>query len=68
VIIICTIDFKERKSEMNESARDVQREYMRIWRSEHRDRIKLYQERYWQKKAEEAERRTIKESEHAMAE
>ena len=53
---------------MNESARDAQREYMRIWRSEHRDRTKLYQERYWQKKAEEAERRTIKEPEKAMAE
>ncbi len=41
---------------MNEQQKAARREYMRMWRAKNRDKTKEYQERFWQKKAEAAER------------
>ena len=39
---------------MNEEAKKAAREYMRKWRRENKDKVKQYNERYWAKKAREA--------------
>lgn len=64
--MICTIDFKKGSASMNETARDARDAraarlaYMKAWRQNNRDKIRVYQERYWQKKSE-MEERAIKE-------
>lgn len=45
-------------SQKENTAKELQRQYLKEWRSKNRDRVKIYNERYWQKKArrkEEAE-------------
>lgn len=45
-------------SQRENTAKELQRQYLKEWRSKNRDRVKIYNERYWQKKArrkEEAE-------------
>ncbi|MBQ0038515.1 MAG: hypothetical protein KBS74_07595 [Clostridiales bacterium] len=37
---------------MTEEARSAQREYMRRWRETNKDKLKVYRDRYWQRKAE----------------
>lgn len=39
---------------MNEAAKAARRAYMRKWQRENRDKVKQYQEKYWNKKAQEA--------------
>lgn len=39
---------------MNEAAKQARREYQRKWNAAHRDKVKEYQERYWNRKAQEA--------------
>lgn len=36
----------------SERARNAKREYMRKWRSEHREKVRAAQERYWDKRGE----------------
>ena len=38
---------------MTDKAIEAKRAYMRAWRSNNRDKVKEYQAKYWQKKAEE---------------
>lgn len=40
---------------MNEKAKEMRREYKRQWNRANKDKVKAAQERYWQKKADEAE-------------
>lgn len=40
---------------MNEAAKEARRAYKRKWYREHPDKVKEQQERYWTKKAREAE-------------
>ena len=45
-------------SQRENTAKELQRQDLKEWRSKNRDRVKIYNERYWQKKArrkEEAE-------------
>ena len=37
--------------QIKELARELQREYLRLWRKRNPDKIKEYNERYWRKKA-----------------
>lgn len=56
--MICTTDFKKGSASMNETARDARAArlvYMKAWRQNNRDKIRVYQERYWQKKSEMTE-------------
>lgn len=39
---------------MNEAARAARREYKRKWQRANRDKVKQYQENYWNRKAQEA--------------
>ena len=39
---------------MTEEAKEARRKYKRKWNKEHPDKVKEYQARYWQKKAEQA--------------
>lgn len=39
---------------MNEQAKEARRAYKRQWQKENRDKIRRYQEKYWEKKAAEA--------------
>lgn len=34
-------------------ANEIKKQYMKAWRDRNKDKTKLYQERYWLKKAEE---------------
>ena len=45
------MDKKLTDTEIQELARELQREYMRLWRKKNRDKLKEYNERYWRKKA-----------------
>ncbi len=36
---------------MDEAAKAARAAYMRKWRAENRERLKQYQQRYWEKKA-----------------
>lgn len=47
--------------ELKELAREKNREYKRKWRTENKDKIREYNQRYWEKKALEA----IKEEKEA---
>ena len=40
---------------MTDEAKAARREYKRQWRKNNPDKVKAQQDRYWQKKAEEAE-------------
>lgn len=37
--------------EMSEAAKLAQREYFRKWKQENKDKVKIYRQRYWEKKA-----------------
>lgn len=39
---------------MNEAAKAARRAYKRKWQRENRDKVKQYQEKYWNRKAQEA--------------
>ena len=38
-------------SQTDNRARELQREYMRAWRSRNKEKIKQYNKRYWERKA-----------------
>ena len=38
---------------MSEAAREAKRAYMREWQRQNRDKVKNYQARYWEQKAQE---------------
>lgn len=40
---------------MNEAAKAARREYIREWNRKNPDKLREYRERYWTKKAQEAE-------------
>ena len=40
---------------MENKAAEARRKYMKEWRKRNRDRVKAYNERYWNRKAEAAE-------------
>ena len=40
---------------MTEAAKLAKREYFRKWKKANPDKVKLYQERYWERKAQEME-------------
>lgn len=42
-------------TEQEQKARDIQREYYRQWRMQNKDKIKEYNRRYWEKKAQQKE-------------
>ena len=39
---------------MNDAAREARRAYKREWNRKNRDKVKAAQDRYWEKKAQEA--------------
>lgn len=41
---------------MNDKAKAARNAYKRAWAKKHPDRVKVYEERYWTKKAAEAEK------------
>lgn len=43
---------KDKQSEAD--YKQVRREYLKKWRANNRDKVREYNKRYWQKKAEEA--------------
>ena len=45
------MDKKLTDKEIQELARELQREYMRLWRKRNPEKIKEYNQRYWRKKA-----------------
>lgn len=40
---------------MTEAAKEARRAYKRAWNEKNRDKVKEYQHRYWNKKAQEAQ-------------
>lgn len=53
-------DYKE-----SAAASDARRKYLREWKRKHPERVKLYQARYWEKKAAEAAELTEDQQEPA---
>ena len=45
----------QKGTSMENKAAAARRKYMKEWRKRNRDRVKAYNERYWNRKAEEAE-------------
>lgn len=45
------MDKKLTDEQIQELAKELQRDYMRLWRKKNRDKLKEYNERYWRKKA-----------------
>ena len=45
------MDKKLTDEQIKELARELQREYLRLWRKKNRDKIKEYNERYWRRRA-----------------
>ena len=43
---------------MNEAAKEARRQYKRNWNKANPDKVRAYQERYWNKKAQEAAAQT----------
>lgn len=41
---------------MESSAKLARREYMRQWRAKNKNKVKLIQERYWEKRAEQMQK------------
>ncbi|MCL2198763.1 MAG: phosphatase [Defluviitaleaceae bacterium] len=41
---------------MNENALQAKREYQREWRKKNRERVRLHNSRYWQKRAQKQEK------------
>ena len=39
---------------MNDAAKEARKAYKRHWQREHPDKVKQYQENYWNRKAQEA--------------
>ena len=42
-------------AEMTEAAREARRAYKRAWNAKNRDKVKASQERYWERKARQAQ-------------
>lgn len=42
------------KSSLSKAATSERREYYKKWRAEHKEQVKQYNERYWNKKAEKS--------------
>ena len=42
-------------AEMTEAAREARRAYKRAWNAKNRDKVKASQERYWERKAKQAQ-------------
>lgn len=42
---------------LSEKARKMRNEYAKNWRANNKDKVAEYMRRYWQKKAEEAEKK-----------
>lgn len=40
--------------ELTDKAKQVKREYQKVWRANNKDKIKQYQAKYWNKRANEA--------------
>lgn len=40
------------------SASEIRKAYLREWRAKNKDRVKQYNERYWQRKAEELQKKS----------
>ena len=47
---------------LDERAKELRRQYQREWNARNRDKIKAKNERYWQRKAAEAEQREREEA------
>lgn len=47
---------------MNEVAKNAKTAYMKKWRQKNRDKVRAAQERYWLKKAAEAEKEAQEQS------
>lgn len=47
---------KRRLCSMTEKAAAARREYKRKWQQENRDKVRAQQERYWERKAAQAEK------------
>mgnify|MGYP000864639481 FL=1 len=45
------MDKKLTDEQIKELARELQREYLRLWRKKNPDKIKEYNERYWRRRA-----------------
>ncbi len=45
------MDKKLTDEQIKELARELQRDYLRLWRKKNPDKIKEYNQRYWRKKA-----------------
>jgi len=44
-----------KKARMSSAAREAKNAYLRQWKRDHPERIKEYERRYWEKKAQQAE-------------
>ena len=47
---------KKRRDNVTDEARAAAREYKRKWREKNKDKIKSYNDAYWQKKAEQMQK------------
>ena len=47
---------KRKKGDFFMKANEEKKKYYKLWRSRNKERIKAYNERYWQKRAEKAEK------------
>lgn len=46
----------------SERARELQREYLKEWRKKNKEKVKAYNQAYWERKAQADERRTDSET------
>lgn len=44
-------DMSMNNPRMSEAAKLAQREYNRRWKQENKDKVRIYRQRYWEKKA-----------------
>jgi len=47
---------------MNEKAKAARREYLRAWRAANKDRVKVYNAEYWNRKANRAKQTEIQQN------
>lgn len=45
----------------SDSARELQRQYLKAWRAKNKDKVRKYNEAYWERKAEAERRRAENE-------
>lgn len=53
---------------MNEAAKEARRAYKRQWNKDNPEKVKAYQEKYWNKKAQEAAAQMTGGEENAITE